>query len=225
MFSFDLKILLTVASSLFSAYTSVEGSMLLVHLMAKKLIPAVRSYVYSKPKSLFTPLSFNLTFIIDELYGVARNQVYDAVKLRWRFNAMETKKGRNEYSRESSKHQFFELTFHQKHKDIVMDVFFPYMLARANAIKEEEKVVKLYSHHLCSYDDGNNSTWGFINLKHPATFETMAMDPELKKMIAEDLDRFVRSMEFYKKVGKAWKKPTCCMVLPALEIKLDRSHG
>ncbi|KAM0970368.1 hypothetical protein COP2_018833 [Malus domestica] len=64
------------------------------------------------------------------------------------------------------------------------------MLARANAIKEEEKVVKLYSRHLCSYDDGNNSTWGLINLEHPATFETMAMDPELKKMIAEDLDSY-----------------------------------
>ncbi|KAM2667191.1 hypothetical protein EV2_018914 [Malus domestica] len=138
---------------------------------------------------------------------------------------METKKRRNEYSRESSKHQFFELTFHQKHKDIVMDAFLPYMLARAIAIKEDEKVVKLYSRHLCSYDDGNNSTWGLINLEHPATFETMAMDPELKKMIAEDLERFVRSREFYKKVGKAWKKATCCMVLPALEIKLDRSHG
>ncbi|KAM0970370.1 hypothetical protein ACFX13_018706 [Malus domestica] len=81
MFSFDLKILLTVASSLFTAYTSVKGSMVLVRPMAKKLIPAVRSYVYSKLKSLFTPLSFNLTFIIDELYGVARNQVYDAAKV------------------------------------------------------------------------------------------------------------------------------------------------
>ncbi|KAM1529215.1 hypothetical protein ACFX1Z_018449 [Malus domestica] len=92
-----------------------------------------------------------------------------------------------------------------------MDAFLPYMLARANAIKEEEKVVKLYSRHLCSYDDGNNSTWGLIYLDHPSTFETMAMDHKLKKMIAEDLDRFVRSREFYKKVGKAWKKATCCM--------------
>ncbi|KAM0975365.1 hypothetical protein ACFX13_018699 [Malus domestica] len=92
-----------------------------------------------------------------------------------------------------------------------MDTFLPYMLARANAIKEDEKVVKLYSRHLCSYDDGNNNTWGLIYLEHPSTFETMAMDHKLKKMIAEDLDRFVRSREFYKKVGKAWKKATCCM--------------
>ncbi|KAM2667192.1 hypothetical protein EV2_018915 [Malus domestica] len=81
MFSFDPKILLTVASSLFSAYTFVAGSMVLVRPMAKKLIPAVCSYIYSKLKSLFTSLSSNLTFIIDELYGAACNQVYDAAEV------------------------------------------------------------------------------------------------------------------------------------------------
>ncbi|KAM1090877.1 hypothetical protein ACFX19_018649 [Malus domestica] len=80
-----------------------------------------------------------------------------------------------------------------------MDTFLPYMLARANAIKEEEKVVKLYSRHLCSYDDGNNSTWGLIYLEHPSTFETMAMDHKLKKMIAEDLDSLITSMANYLK--------------------------
>nr|XP_023924172.1 AAA-ATPase At2g18193-like isoform X2 [Quercus suber] len=32
------------------------------------------------------------------------------------------------------------------------------------------------------------------------------MDPEVKKMIKDDLDRFVRRKELYKKVGKAWKR-------------------
>ncbi|GLT82761.1 hypothetical protein SLE2022_011070 [Rubroshorea leprosula] len=43
-------------------------------------------------------------------------------------------------------------------------------------------------------------------LEHPATFDTVAMDPELKKMIIDDLERFVRRRKFYKKVGKAWKR-------------------
>lgn len=32
------------------------------------------------------------------------------------------------------------------------------------------------------------------------------MDPELKRAIIDELDRFVRREEFYKKVGKAWKR-------------------
>ena len=32
------------------------------------------------------------------------------------------------------------------------------------------------------------------------------MEPELKKMVMDDLDRFVRRKELYKKVGKAWKR-------------------
>ncbi|BFG39234.1 hypothetical protein CerSpe_255080 [Prunus speciosa] len=34
----------------------------------------------------------------------------------------------------------------------------------------------------------------------------MAMEPGLKRAIVEDMDRFVRRREFYKKVGKAWKR-------------------
>ncbi|KAM5546719.1 hypothetical protein ABKV19_001312 [Rosa sericea] len=34
----------------------------------------------------------------------------------------------------------------------------------------------------------------------------MAMEPELKRTVIEDLDRFVRRKNFYRKVGKAWKR-------------------
>lgn len=53
---------------------------------------------------------------------------------------------------------------------------------------------------------GNSGVWDSINLEHPATFDTLAMDPEVKQELMEDLDRFVERREFYKKVGKAWKR-------------------
>ncbi|PQQ15208.1 AAA-ATPase [Prunus yedoensis var. nudiflora] len=72
----------TTASSMFSAYASFAGSMMLVRSMANQLIPdPIRSYLYSKLNYLFTPLSSNLTMIIDELSGAARNQVYDAAEV------------------------------------------------------------------------------------------------------------------------------------------------
>ena len=48
--------------------------------------------------------------------------------------------------------------------------------------------------------------WQSVNLDHPATFETLAMDMDVKEMIMEDLERFVKRKEFYRKVGKAWKR-------------------
>ena len=45
-----------------------------------------------------------------------------------------------------------------------------------------------------------------VNLQHPSTFDTLAIDPEVKKELMQDLDRFVRRRTFYKRVGKAWKR-------------------
>jgi len=43
-------------------------------------------------------------------------------------------------------------------------------------------------------------------LKHPASFQTLAMDPEKKKEIMEDLITFSKAEEFYESVGRAWKR-------------------
>ena len=34
----------------------------------------------------------------------------------------------------------------------------------------------------------------------------MAMDPKTKNALIEDLDRFTRRKEFYRRAGKAWKR-------------------
>ncbi|KAM2099802.1 hypothetical protein ACFX1T_027034 [Malus domestica] len=127
---------------------------------------------------------------------------FDNIVLKWRYVCIESD---NNSSRDQKRQ--FELIFHKRHKDKVVLSYLPYMLDRANAIKEQDTVVKIYTRHSYSYySDDDDGDWGSISLEHPATFETMAMDPGLKMMIKNDLDRFVRRREFYKKVGKAWKR-------------------
>ncbi|PON99583.1 Spastin [Trema orientale] len=235
------------ASALFSAYASFSATMMLVRSIAHELIPhELRSYLYSAVRHLFTPLSSDLTLIIDEFSGMARNQVFDAaelylrtkvspkaarlrvakaprqkvlavaidrgeqiedefdeIRLSWRFVWTEP-----ENNSRSGEKRHFELSFPKKFKDRVLGLYLPSVLIRANAIKEEQKAVKIHSRE-CPYDDedgGGGGGWGSVNLEHPSTFETLAMEPELKRAIMEDLDRFVRRKEFYKKVGKAWKR-------------------
>lgn len=88
----------------------------------------------------------------------------------------------------------------------MLDSYIPYIMDRAKFIvQSEKKVIKLFTLSTNpAYGGGVN--WDSINLEHPSTFETLAMEPEVKRRITEDLDRFLRRKDFYRKVGKAWKR-------------------
>ncbi|KAJ6850396.1 uncharacterized protein M6B38_264975 [Iris pallida] len=92
----------------------------------------------------------------------------------------------------------FELSFHKAHRDAVFDAYLPYILDRSEAIKAQDRMLKLYMNE--------GDYWSPINLQHPATFDTLAMDPELKRTLVEDLARFVKRKDYYRKTGKAWKR-------------------
>ncbi|KAL8047371.1 hypothetical protein ABFX02_08G236700 [Erythranthe guttata] len=100
--------------------------------------------------------------------------------------------------------RYFELRFDSKHKEKVLDYYLPFVLESAKIITDEKKVIKL--HTLSNAPYGSHFMWDSVNLEHPSTFETLAMEPSQKAAIVEDLDRFVRRKEFYRKVGKAWKR-------------------
>nr|XP_011462443.1 PREDICTED: mitochondrial chaperone BCS1-like [Fragaria vesca subsp. vesca] len=248
-------------ASLFSAYASLAGSLMLFRTVAKQLIPKqFRPYLYSLfRRYIWNSLSSHLTLVINEYSGLSHNQVFEAaevylptkigpsndclqasktprqkniqfamekdqevgdtfenIKLIWRYSCVEVSTISNGYPiRNSSgmEKRHFQLTFHKKHAAIVTESYLPYVLQQAKAIKEQENTVKLYTRNgnaNYAYDGGNHGMelgiWRSINLEHPATFETLAMEPELKRTILEDLDRFVRRKNFYRKVGKAWKR-------------------
>ncbi|RHN49977.1 putative ATPase, AAA-type, core, P-loop containing nucleoside triphosphate hydrolase [Medicago truncatula] len=52
----------------------------------------------------------------------------------------------------------------------------------------------------------NKSKWSHTTFEHPARFETLAMEPEKKEEIINDLVKFKKGKEYYAKVGKAWKR-------------------
>ncbi|KAK6237428.1 hypothetical protein QUC31_002897 [Theobroma cacao] len=124
---------------------------------------------------------------------------YDGVKLTWRLVCK-----KDEFGEE----RLFKLSFNKKHHAKVLTSYLPYVWDEANMIRTRNRMIKLYSRQ-CPFSDDNDDrrgSWGSIILEHPATFETLAMDPDLKKMIMDDLERFVRRKEYYNKVGKAWKR-------------------
>jgi chaperone BCS1 len=48
--------------------------------------------------------------------------------------------------------------------------------------------------------------WSYVDFDHPTTFDTLAMDPAKKKNIMDDLDNFRNNKDYYRRIGKAWKR-------------------
>lgn len=105
-----------------------------------------------------------------------------------------------------SEHRYYELVFHKKHKDKVIGEYLPYVLERSKAVELEKKTLKLFMLGNDRMMGHRGNPWQSVNLDHPATFDTLAMDADAKKMVIHDLENFVRRKELYRKVGKAWKR-------------------
>ncbi|XVE82572.1 hypothetical protein DITRI_Ditri16bG0016400 [Diplodiscus trichospermus] len=151
-----------------------------------------------------TPKEKNLIIGLEESEKIV--DFFEDVELKWRFVCAEVERSKNpndEFPPRGAEKRSFELSFHKKHKDIVLGSYVPYILERATAIKNEQKVLKMFTLDMRSF---GRKMWKSINFDHPANFETLAMDPELKNAVMEDLNRFVKRKEFYKRVGRAWKR-------------------
>ncbi|CAN6845101.1 unnamed protein product [Brassica oleracea] len=48
--------------------------------------------------------------------------------------------------------------------------------------------------------------WRSIEFEHPASFETLAIDQEKQEEIMRDLTAFTNGKDYYKKIGKGWKR-------------------
>ncbi|KAI3441285.1 AAA_assoc domain-containing protein, partial [Psidium guajava] len=146
---------------------------------------------------------------------MAKNQevtdVFQGVNFKWRQITREVElKQMTHEGRQSqlSEVQYYLLKFHKKHKDLVFNSYFPFILKEGYNVQEARKTLKLYtlqSDYFRGYPTGEDS-WLSVNLHHPSTFDTLAMDSDLKKTIMEDLDRFVKRKDYYGRVGKAWKR-------------------
>ncbi|KAL3372793.1 hypothetical protein AABB24_005032, partial [Solanum stoloniferum] len=81
----------------------------------------------------------------------------------------------------------FELTFHKKNKDLVINSYLPYIMKEAKLQKHENKTIKI---HTVDYENMYNlhNMWKPVNLDHPATFGTIAMEQDQKDMILKDLE-------------------------------------
>jgi chaperone BCS1 len=191
------------------------------NLDRNELYDAVQEYLPSKISSA------NKNFRVGKLGGDNKKiaiaiedgesivDVFEDMKLTWRyFHQKEKDQQQPPINRsyrkqripshtesDASARPMYVLSFDENHREKVMDSYLPHILNKYKAMKEGEKILKHYTRA-----SRGGGPWQPSELGHPATFDTIAMEPELKKAILDDLDRFQRRKSFYKKVGKAWKR-------------------
>ncbi|KDO81976.1 hypothetical protein CISIN_1g0470292mg, partial [Citrus sinensis] len=161
--------------------------------LSTRITPSIQQLRVSQ-----APREKSLSVTINEGQKVV--DTFEGMQLTWELVTTENQKTSLDYDSglyaSETAHKSFHLSFSKLFKDKVLNKYLPYVAERSKAIKETKKVIKLYS--LCAADA--------INLDHPSTFDTLAMDPVLKQALIDDLDRFVKRREFYSRVGKAWKR-------------------
>ncbi|CAN6205541.1 unnamed protein product [Urochloa humidicola] len=123
--------------------------------------------------------------------GASMADVFEGVTFTW--TSMTNGEG---HDRQAAS---LELTFDAEHTDMVLRRYVPFIRASVEEARRRDRALKIFS---C--DDGGS--WRGSSYQHPATFDTVAMDPELKKSIVADLDRFLGRRDYYRRIGKAWKR-------------------
>ncbi|KAI4986887.1 hypothetical protein ZWY2020_019517 [Hordeum vulgare] len=126
--------------------------------------------------------------------GGSTTDTFQGVEFRW--TSIES--GGNDGNKNNKAQESLELTFDAEHAQTALDEYVPFIMSTAEELRLRDRALKIFLNE--------SSSWRGINHHHPATFDTLAMDPSIKQAVIADLDRFLKRKEYYRRIGKAWKR-------------------
>ncbi|KAK9682458.1 hypothetical protein RND81_10G075100 [Saponaria officinalis] len=104
--------------------------------------------------------------------------------------------------------RYYRLTFHNRHRDLITESYLQHVIDEGKAIAIRKRQRRLFTNIKESgggyYSRG--TLWTHVEFKHPATFNTLAMEKTKKQTIIDDLLRFTIAKDYYLKIGKPWKR-------------------
>ncbi|KAH7845264.1 hypothetical protein Vadar_000154 [Vaccinium darrowii] len=137
-------------------------------------------------------------FCVD--FGEGVSDEFKGVTVKWQ---LVEEKDKGDPYRGPRKTRYYALTFRKMNRKIVVGEYLRNVMEDGKALKASNRQLKIYSNSL----SGNESYWNYIrDFDHPATFETLAMEKEKKEEIVDDLFRFSTGSEYYRRIGKPWKR-------------------
>ncbi|XP_066335714.1 AAA-ATPase ASD, mitochondrial-like [Miscanthus floridulus] len=107
------------------------------------------------------------------------------------------------------KRRFYRVTFHRRFHNHIVESYLPQIIEKGRAIIAKNRQRRLFTNNpssrWSSYQE-RKTIWSHVEFQHPATFDTLAMDPTEKASIVDDLRAFTGGKDYYTRVGKAWKR-------------------
>ncbi|KAK1282974.1 hypothetical protein QJS10_CPB22g01182 [Acorus calamus] len=183
------------------------------HLKRSEAYSAIESYLMStstsKARSLRAELgkdSSNLVFSMGYSDEVTDDFDGGRVRVWWSSTKSESKTPTFSIRPAPQEHRFFKLTFHHRHRDTVMERYLKHVLESGKAALIKNQQRRLYTNNPNRDYDYRMLNWSHVIFEHPASFDTLAMHPDKKREIIEDLKAFKAGKEYYARIGKAWKR-------------------
>ncbi|CAN6317839.1 unnamed protein product [Urochloa humidicola] len=74
----------------------------------------------------------------------------------------------------------------------------------ADEMEARRRELRLYTNN--GGGGGSAARWASAPFTHPATLDTVAMDPELKARVRADLEGFLKGRAYYHRLGRVWRR-------------------
>ncbi|KAI8533829.1 hypothetical protein RHMOL_Rhmol10G0040200 [Rhododendron molle] len=169
---------------------------------------AIETYLSSKCSAQAPRLKANSVrdinapvLCVDDGEGVS--DVFDGVTVWWHLGK---EKDQGDVYRGSRNNRYYALTFRKRNRKMVVGEYLRHVMEEGKAVAASNRQLKLYS----TSSSEHGAYWDYImDFDHPANFETLAMEKEKKEDIIDDLIRFSTGREYYKRIGKPWKRGYC----------------
>ncbi|CAN1814037.1 Protein HYPER-SENSITIVITY-RELATED 4 [Linum perenne] len=194
---------LATAKTVLSTAASVAATVMLARTIAQDFIPdELHHFVISNLRKFFTRFSSELTMVVDEYNGIESNQIYAAAEiyLAGKVNSSTQRLNVSQLEKET------QIQVRMESEEEVTDEFHGVKFRWVLVSTRTESTSGQRRQDTFLTKQRSFFVWGGVNLDHPATFDTLAMDAEMKNMVLKDLDRFLKRRDYYRKVGKAWKR-------------------
>ncbi|XP_052192055.1 AAA-ATPase At2g46620-like [Diospyros lotus] len=98
----------------------------------------------------------------------------------------------------------FVLRMKRKDKRRILRPYFQHIHTVSDEIEQRRRQVKLYIN--TQFDRQSSGRWRSVPFAHPSTLETIAMDSNLKSKVKSDLESFLKSKQYYHRLGRVWKR-------------------
>ncbi|KAL1531783.1 AAA-ATPase-like protein [Salvia divinorum] len=121
--------------------------------------------------------------------------VFNGVEVRWISGTVPSRAG--SYYPEPEQ-RYYKLRFDKCYKKMMTEDYLQHVFKRGREIRAASRQRRLYTN--------GKSSWSYVVFEHPAKFATLAMEPEKKEEIMDDLLTFIKSKDYYARIGKAWKR-------------------